>query len=554
MAGEWIDTTLGDVTDFLTGFPFKSARYVEDESAPRLLRGDNVVQGVLRWDGAKRWPSDAADETAQYRLCEGDVILAMDRPWIEAGLKYAAVRRSDLPALLVQRVARLRGSSRLDTGFLKWVIGSQAFTDHVLAVQTGTAVPHISGAQIKSFEFLLPPLSEQRAIAHILGTLDDKIELNRRMSETLEAMARALFKSWFVDFDPVRAKAEGRLPALPGRQAGGRQATPAWPRAGVWCVYAIECEDGSLYIGHTENIERRYEEHSKGKGADWTKRHPPKRVAYWEEAPTQTEAVERERKLKSGSGREWLKLEIAKRDLVPGELPKPPCLPDRQVADLFPDSFEDSELGEIPKGWEVKTIGDLADVVGGTTPSTKQPAYWDGGAHAWATPKDLSGLSVPVLLDTERRITDAGLSQVGSGLLPKGTVLLSSRAPIGYLAVAEIPVAINQGFIAMTPKAGTSNLFLLLWAVLAHEEIVSRANGSTFLEISKANFRPIPVVVPPAGVMHKFEQLGRPLYERIVECTRESRTLAAMRDALLPKLISGELRVSDAEKFIGGSV
>jgi len=185
-------------------------------------------------------------------------------------------------------------------------------------------------------------------------------------------------------------------------------------------------------------------------------------------------------------------------------------------------------------------------VAGGTTPSTKETAYWEGGTHAWATPRDLSGLSVPVLLNTERRITDAALSQIGSGLLPKGTVLLSSRAPIGYLAVAEIPVAINQGFIAMTPKTGTSNLFLLLWASVAHEEIVSRANGSTFLEISKANFRPIPVVTPSADVMRVFEELARPLYERLVESARETRTLAALRDALLPKLISGELRVSAA--------
>jgi type I restriction enzyme, S subunit len=280
---------------------------------------------------------------------------------------------------------------------------------------------------------VLPPPDEQRAIAHILGTLDDKIEVSRRMNETLEAMARALFKSWFVDFDPVRAKAEGRDPGLP---------TP--------------------------------------------------------------------------------------------------------LADLFPARLVDSELGEIPEGWAVKSIGDLAAVVGGSTPSTKEQSYWEGGAHAWATPKDLSALSVPVLLDTERRITDAGLSQIGSGLLPRGTVLLSSRAPIGYLAVAEIPVAINQGFIAMTPKAGTSNLFLLLWASVAHEEIVSRANGSTFLEISKANFRPIPVFTPSGQVMQAFERLARPLYERIVECARESRTLATLRDTLLPKLISGELRVGGA--------
>jgi len=134
----------------------------------------------------------------------------MDRPWIEAGLKYAAVQASDLPALLVQRVVRMRGTKALEAAFLKYVIGSRDFTNYVLAIQTGTAVPHISGGQIKSFQFRLPRVDEQRAIAHILGTLDDKIELNWRMNETLEEMARALFKSWFVDFDPVLAKSEGR--------------------------------------------------------------------------------------------------------------------------------------------------------------------------------------------------------------------------------------------------------------------------------------------------------------------------------------------------------
>jgi type I restriction enzyme S subunit len=136
----------------------------------------------------------------------------MDRPWIEAGLKYAWVSEHDVPCLLVQRVARLRAKNGLDQQFLRYVIGSRAFTDYVIGVQTGTAVPHISGKQIQAYEFMCPPLDEQRAIARILGTLDDKIELNRRMNATLEAIARALFRSWFVDFDPVRAKAEGRQP------------------------------------------------------------------------------------------------------------------------------------------------------------------------------------------------------------------------------------------------------------------------------------------------------------------------------------------------------
>jgi len=198
----------------------------------------------------------------------------------------------------------------------------------------------------------------------------------------------------------------------------------------------------------------------------------------------------------------------------------------------------------------VKAIGDLANVVGGSTPKTDRTEYWEGGTYHWAAPKDLSTLSVPVLLDTERRITESGLAQISSGLLPVGTVLLSSRAPIGYLAIAEIPVAINQGFIAMKPRDGVSNLFLLRWAKAAHDEIVSHANGSTFLEISKANFRPIRTIAPPSPVMNAFDRLTRPMYRKVVSQERESRALAALRDTLLPKLIAGELRVGDAQAFI----
>jgi type I restriction enzyme S subunit len=298
-------------------------------------------------------------------------------------------------------------------------------------------MPKLTQGNMNRIPLLTPPLTEQRAIAHILGTLDDKIELNRWMSETLEAMARALFKSWFVDFDPVRAKAEDRDPGL-----------------------------------------------------------------------------------------------------------------SKPLADLFPARLVDSELGEIPEGWEVKPIGDLAEVVGGSTPRTERAEYWEGGTHYWVTPKDLSGLSTPVLLDTERKLTDAGLAQVSSGLLPRGTVLLSSRAPIGYLAIAEVPVAVNQGFIAMKPRPDTSNLFLLRWASIAHDEIVSHANGSTFLEISKSSFRPIRTVAPSAPIMKAFDRMSRPLYLKVVEHERETRTLVALRDTLLPKLLSGELRIRDTERFV----
>ena len=217
MAGDWPFTPLGDVIQLLTGYPFTSAMYVEHPDAPRLLRGDNIAQGVLRWEGAKRWPQELTDHVQSYWLREDDVVIAMDRPWIEAGLKFASVRESDTPALLVQRVARLRGSDRLQSRFLRYLIASRSFAEYVLAIQTGTAVPHISAQQIKEFEVALPPLAEQRAIADILGALDDKIEQNRRTARALERLARAIFRAWFVDFEPVKAKAAGAasFPSMP---------------------------------------------------------------------------------------------------------------------------------------------------------------------------------------------------------------------------------------------------------------------------------------------------------------------------------------------------
>lgn len=194
-SNEWIETSLGDEVELITGFPFKSDRFTEERDSVRLLRGDNVGQGALRWNGAKRWPSDSAADFDAYLLRERDVIVAMDRPWIEAGLKYASVRHGDLPCLLVQRVARLRARAGLDQAFLSALVASPAFTAHILSVQTGTAVPHVSADQIAAFRFLKPPLGEQRRIAGVLGTLDDKIEHNRRTAARLDALAALLFTS-----------------------------------------------------------------------------------------------------------------------------------------------------------------------------------------------------------------------------------------------------------------------------------------------------------------------------------------------------------------------
>lgn len=190
--------TLADIADLQSGFAFASARFTADpRRGPRLLRGDNIGQGVLRWEGAKYWPDSFND--SRYWLESGDVVVAMDRPWIEAGLKFATVRESDLPALLVQRVARLRAKPGNDQRYLHYVVASRPFTHHILGIQTGTAVPHVSGAQIIGFPLAAHRLREQCAIADVLGALDDKIAANAKLVESANDLAAALTRSALTD-------------------------------------------------------------------------------------------------------------------------------------------------------------------------------------------------------------------------------------------------------------------------------------------------------------------------------------------------------------------
>ena len=203
----------------------------------------------------------------------------------------------------------------------------------------------------------------------------------------------------------------------------------------------------------------------------------------------------------------------------------------------------------MPEGWEWSTIGAEVDAVGGSTPSTKDASLWDGDI-AWTTPKDLSGLNSPILSRTARTISQAGLRTISSGLLPAGTVLMSSRAPVGYLAIAQMPVAINQGYIAMRCDGRVSNWFAYLWAKANMDAIIQNANGSTFQEISKANFRPLPILVPDEPVRSRFNEVIAPMFEQIIANDAESRTLAQTRDALLPKLMSGAIRFRDAERAV----
>lgn len=161
----YTEATLGAEVDLLPGFAFKSSHYTESEGDVRLLRGDNIVPGGLRWTGVKRWPAADAAEYDRFLLEPGDVVVAMDRPWVSSGLKHAMISHADLPALLVQRVARLRCKDQLEQRYLMYLVGSVKFMRYITGIQTGSGVPHISGGQIHGFRFAKPPVEDQRRVA-----------------------------------------------------------------------------------------------------------------------------------------------------------------------------------------------------------------------------------------------------------------------------------------------------------------------------------------------------------------------------------------------------
>jgi type I restriction enzyme S subunit len=197
---KWPLVNMGDHVDLLAGFAFKSSCFTDNASDIPLVKGENLHQGFIDWEGSKRWPFTEYEKYEPFQLKLNDVVLAMDRPWIEAGLKFSWIRKRDPKSLLVQRVARMRGRNGLLSGYLRFIVGSPDFTGYIQPIVTGVNVPHISGDQIRSFRFCLPPLPTQRKIATILSAYDDLIENNLRRIKILEEMAQNLYREWFVKF------------------------------------------------------------------------------------------------------------------------------------------------------------------------------------------------------------------------------------------------------------------------------------------------------------------------------------------------------------------
>lgn len=289
---------------------------------------------------------------------------------------------------------------------------------------------------MRDFAFRLPPLGVQKQISSVLCALDDRITLLRETNATLEAIAQALFKSCFVDFDPVRAKQAGRAPE------GMDEATAA----------------------------------------------------------------------------------------------------------LFPDSFEESELGLVPKGWRVGSFTETLDVIGGGTPKTSVEAFWNGDIP-WFSVVDAPAPSDVFVIDTEKHITEAGLHGSSTKLLPAGTTIISARGTVGRLALTGREMAMNQSCYGLRGKAGDA-YFTYFCTCRLVETLKQRTHGSVFDTITRDTLSGVVTVYPEKSVISAFEGLLAPVMERIRENLKQAQTLATLRDTLLPRLISGALRLPEAEALV----
>ena len=384
---------------------------IKTTSGIPLITAKVIKKGRIDWGNVVEFISEDDYESWMNRgiPAPGAVVITTEAP-----LGEVAQLGTDKIAL-AQRVLTLCGKpGLLDNTFLRYVLQTVYVQGQLLARGSGTTVIGIKQSELRKVLLPVPSLSEQRAIAAILSALDDKIELNRQMNKTLEEMAQAIFKEWFVDFGPFR--------------------------------------DGGM---------------------------------------------------------------------------------------------QDSELGLIPAGWQVGRFTGIANILSGGTPKTSVHEYWNGEIPFFS-PKDASDSYY--VLDTEKHVTVDGLRNCNSKLYDPDTIFISARGTVGKVALAGYPMAMNQSCYALRGKSGVNQYYLFFQTLLAVEQLKKNASGAVFDAIVVSTFDSIPVVIPPVDCIEKFRIVVSSLMGMLFNNQCENNTLAAIRDTLLPKLMSGEIRVPVTEE------
>ena len=411
---EWNEYKLGDCVEMQKGFAFKSSDYMNH--GIKIIKVSNLNQKRFDDNSCVFISPILAEQYSRYSLIEDDIIISTVGSWPSnpesvVG-KVCRVPKIINGSLLNQNAVRLRVKTNFNQRFIYYILSSSNFSSFIANTAQGSAnQASITLDDIRSYIFISPNIKGQEEIESILSSLDDKIAVNKKICENLEAQAQALFKHWFVDFAPFK--------------------------------------------------------------------------------------------------------------------------------DV---KFVESELGLIPEGWRVGTLGELGDIVGGATPSKAEDSYYTNKGIAWLTPKDLSNKLLKFTSRGEIDITQEGYNNCSAKLMPKGSVLFSSRAPIGYLTIAKNDICTNQGFKSVVPKyAGTAYIYYLLKTNT--KRIESMSSGTTFKEASGSLMKSLAVIIPPKNIIDNYEASVVDIFNEQEVIEEESSRLASLRDTLLPKLMSGQIKL-----------
>jgi type I restriction enzyme S subunit len=436
MSSEWQEVELQEIADFQNGYAFKSDEYVSGlEDSKEVLRMGYIKRGGGFKEDEKPVfaPKSSKGSERRYELDEGDIVIAMtDMKDRVAILGNCARIPCSNRFVLNQRVGRIRSKNEdiANQRFLYYYMNSSSQVHRLRSLANRGVQVNLTTASIIESPISLPRVKEQQILAHILGTLDDKIELNRKTNETLEAMAKALFKSWFVDFDPVRAKAEGRPTGLPA-----------------------------------------------------------------------------------------------------------------EISDLFPDSFEDSDLGEIPRGWKVKSLDEVAHFLNGLALQKFPPE--DGAA------------TLPVIKIAQLKKGDSTGADRCSTAVPSDYVVRDGDMLFSWSGSLAVDIwcggdgALNQHLFKVTSKT-YGKWFFYQW-VNHHLPVfqeIAQGKATTMGHIQRRHLSEAKVLIPPPSLLAAMDSAFTALLDRAFGLRRQAKDLGSTRDALLPKLISGELRIPDAEKML----
>ena len=429
-AADFVEDSLCNLCDSSVGIqtgPFGSQLHQEDYVAmgTPIITVEHLAENRILHEGVPRVSDEDKERLARYSLRVGDIVFSR----VGSVDRRALVRNDEDGWLFSGRCLRVRpNNDKIDSGFLSYFFGLPAFKDHIRAIAVGATMPSLNTTILSNVVIPHPSdIREQRTITHILGTLDDKIDLNRQMNETLETMARALFKSWFVDFDPVRAKAEGRDPDLP-----------------------------------------------------------------------------------------------------------------KHIADLFPDSFEDSGLGEIPKGWVVRSLDDIACFLNGLALQKYPP---------------LDGQFLPVIKiaqlhagntnEADRASTDLKTDYI----IQDGDILFSWSGSLECVLWAGGKGALNQHLFKVTSTYPRLLCYLGIHHHLGDFRHIAAGKATTMGHIQRHHLQDAKLSIPSPELLRAMDPIIGPIVESTWRRAVQSRSLTVLRDNLMSKLISGEFRVKEADRF-----